>query len=396
MIYDLALPGASPLGGAITANGLGGQDIFDPGMMRPYWQTDKRRPNYGKRVVTVNVGGTYTDAKGRVRPVKEEIPVEKLRKRDIQIIGNATTTLRKEEWQMFDSAVIRAARLRLNAWADLENSNVMEVPGMSKTVLEHETMSDPGEARVDMEGLIDGFADAPVYQLEGLPLPITHMDFWFSARRLSISRNTGTPLDATMAEAAARRIAETLEQTLIGTMTGFGPFGPGNGPAYGRNSTVYGYTNFPDRNTYTSLTTPTGSNPEAILANVLACLEVLYADRFYGPFMVYHSTPYTQYLDNDYARLGGNNASMTVRDRLKRIPNIVDVKRLDYLTSGYQLIFVQMTPDVARAINGMPITTLQWEDKGGLKMSFKVMTIKVPQLRADFNGRCGILHATTS
>ena len=57
---------------------------------------------------------------------------------------------------------------------------------------------------------------------------------------------------------------------------------------------------------------------------------------------------------------------------------------------------VQMTSDVARAVVGMDITTVQWESKGGMQLNFKVMCINVPQIRADFYGNCGILHATTS
>ena len=60
------------------------------------------------------------------------------------------------------------------------------------------------------------------------------------------------------------------------------------------------------------------------------------------------------------------------------------------------MIMVQMTPDVARAVNGMDITTVQWESVGGMRLNFKVMAIQVPQLRADYDGRCGIVHATTA
>ena len=120
------------------------------------------------------------------------------------------------------------------------------------------------------------------------------------------------------------------------------------------------------------------------------------ANRYYGPYMVYHSTDWDQYLDNDYARLGGNNASMTLRDRLRRIEGIVDVRRLDFLTDDdnpFTFIFVQMTSDVARAVVGLDLTTVQWESVGGMRLDFKVMTISVPQLRSDFEGRTGILIA---
>jgi len=249
---------------------------------------------------------------------------------------------------------------------------------------------------VDMDGMTEGKNDAPLFQLEGLPLPITHCDFWFSSRKLASSRNSGTPLDTTMAEAAGRRVAETIEQTLIGTQTGM-TYGGGSGtPTYGRASTVFGYTNFTARNTKTDLNTPTGSNPEAVLQDVLEMRDLLYADNFFGPFMLYHSTGYDIFLDNDYFRSGGTSVNQTLRARIESIDGISGVRRLDYLTSGYQMIMVQMTSDVARAVNGMDITTVQWESIGGMRLNFKVMAIQVPQLRADYSGRCGIVHATTS
>jgi hydroxymethylglutaryl-CoA reductase len=62
----------------------------------------------------------------------------------------------------------------------------------------------------------------------------------------------------------------------------------------------------------------------------------------------------------------------------------------------WTLILVQLTKDVARAVVGQDITTIQWEEKGGLVLKFKVMAIMVPQLRATFAGNCGILHANAS
>ena len=86
----------------------------------------------------------------------------------------------------------------------------------------------------------------------------------------------------------------------------------------------------------------------------------------------------------------------TLRERILAIPNITDVRRLDYLSSGYQLLLVQMTSNVARAVIGMPITTVQWESQGGMRHNYKVMCIMVPQLRSDYNGDTGIVHGTTS
>lgn len=394
MFLDNYIPTAGHSYAGGVTNLLEGGRRFDPGMMRPYF--DK----YDRPCVTVNTG-RYTIERGERRGIRERMTISDLHARGIfQPVWNATT-LRKEEWIELDKVVLKAARQRLRAWADLAAANSFGgFNGMSKMILEHETMNDPGEAIVDMDGLTDGRTDSPKFQLEGLPLPITHSDFWFSERRLAVSRNTGTPLDTTMGEAAARRVSETIERTTLGTVTGvtYGGASTMTG-GYGRTSSVYGYTNFPSRLTKTDLTTPTGSNPEATVQDVLEARQQLYNNKFYGPFMIYHSTDWDTYLDNDYARLGGNNANMTLRERLRKIEGIQDVRRLDFLESAddpFTLIFVQMTSDVARAVNGMDITTVQWESQGGMRLNFKVMCILVPQLRADFYGNCGILHATTS
>ncbi len=280
-----------------------------------------------------------------------------------------------------------------------------------------------------MDGLTEGRTDAPKFQLEGLPLPITHSDFWFSSRRLAISRNTGTPLDTTMGESAGRRVAEMIEKTLLGVETGitYGGASTQTG-GYGRTPSVYGYTNFPARLTKTTIYNPTmngragtsgGWVPADLIKDVLLMRQSLYNNKFYGPFTLYHSNDWDTYLDNDYILTGGNVATQTLRDRLRDIEGITDVKRLDFLaaethltqgtgaaigidpaqigtTFPFTIIMVQMTPDVARAVNGMDITTVQWETVGGMRLNFKILCIQVPQLRADFYGQCGILHGNAS
>jgi hypothetical protein len=402
-----------------TLLGNNGVDPWDVGLRRPYLDRN------GRIAVTVNTG-RHTVVKGQKHPVREHRLVRDLVNNgtmDKLPVTNATA-LRKEEWLELDSVILRAARFRLRAWADLAAANSFGgFNGMSKLVLEHETMSDPGEAIVDMDGLTEGRNDAPQFQLQGLPLPITHSDFWFSSRKLAVSRNSGTPLDTTMGEACGRRVAELIEKTTIGTTTGvtYGGQSTQQG-GYGRASTVWGYTNFPARLTYTTLTVPTGTNTAATILDVLKMRQQLINGKFYGPYMLYHSNDWDTWLDDDYILTGGNVATQTLRERLKAIEGITDVRRLDFFfanvppttnnTSGltppgydplgdatpnnpYQMVLVQLTPDVARAVNGMDITTLQWESVAGMRLNFKVMAIQVPQLRADHYGYCGILQGTT-
>lgn len=368
---------------------------FDPGLLRPY------RDERGMTCFNVNTGRTKFDTETeKDNAVFEEYTANELPQMGFEApVGNATS-LRKDDWLKLDSAVLKAARQRLRAWSDLASANTFGgFDGMSKMVLEHETMSDPGEALVDMDALTDGRTDSPKFQLEGLPLPITHSDFWFSQRRLAVSKNSKTPLDFTMAEAAGRRVAETIEKTLIGVTTGI-TYGDASG-VYGVNSNaapkVYGYTNYPNRVTKTDATAPTGSNGTVVLTQWLAMRELMYAQKFYGPFMVYTSANWDQYLDNLFSST--EPSAGTLRSRLAQIDGIKGIRRLDFLpgTTGgatHDVVWVQMTSDVARAVNGMGLTTVQWPSQGGMRTNFKVMAIHVPQLRSDYDGNCGIGHST--
>jgi len=361
---------------------------YDVGLRKPYLDSK------GRNCVTINT--RKRDGKGN--KIYRKVLVSDLARNGYEgIVVNGPTSLRKLEWVELDKVILRAARERLRAWSDLSAaSSFGGFDAMSKTMLEHETMSDPGEALVDMDGLSESRGDSPLFQLQGLPLPLTHGGFSFSMRRLAASRNSNTPLDMTTGEAVGRRVAEKIEQTLIGTATGI-TYG-GTPIAYGRTSQVYGYLNFPAALTYTTMWAPThgGWTAGRTLSDVLGMIETLMNQNFFGPFMVYHSTDWDQYLDNDYILTGGNVATQTLRDRLREIDAIVDVRRLDFLKSAanpFTFIMVQLTSEVARAVNGMDIATVQWPTVGGMQLNFKVMCIQVPQLRADYYNQCGILIA---
>lgn len=297
------------------------------------------------------------------------------------LLQNTTATLRHEEWKQFDEAVVKAALPRLRAVADIRGAGLTyNVPnGMGKTVLATETQSDVGDAVVSMDGLRQSERDRPVYELSNLPLPIIHKDFSFSARQIMTSRNSGSPLDTSMAEACSRKVAEMIEKLTLGVQTGM-TWGGG---------TIYGLTNFTSRQTKT-ITTPTGSNASTTLAEVLSMKSMLQSHNMFGPYMLYCSPNWDQYMDNDYVTSSPQN---TLRERLRKIDQIQDVRTLDYLT-GYSLVLVQMTSDVIRMVIGMDITTVQWETSGGLEQNFKVMAIIVPQLRCDQSSNCGIVHGS--
>lgn len=295
---------------------------------------------------------------------------------------NADATLRHEEWLQIDQAVLKVARERLRAVEDLRSRGLTyNIPnGMGKTVLLSEKQSDTNDAIISMDGIHEGENDRPVYDTDYLPLPIIHKDFHFSSRQLLASRNGNTPLDTSMIEQATRKVAETAEKLLIGRTT-YATYGGG---------TIAGYINYASALTQT-LTTPVGASSagETLLDEVLAMRQSAYNAYFYGPFIMYNSPSWDQYLDNDFKA----ESDRSVRERIRMVEGISDVRTLDYL-QNYDILLVQMTSDVVREVIGMDIQALQWESKGGLQVNFKVMAIMVPQLRADYNGNTGIVYGS--
>ena len=351
---------ATPTG--VETSGSLGQMLLncrgDLGLMRPYRGQD------GRSYVTQVING----------------------KRIVSPTTNANATLLRLEWTILDKVVIRAALPRLRAVADLRGRDLQyTIPnGMAKTVLQAQAQSSVTPATISMDGLGASPGDRPIYNLINLPLPILHKDFSFPARDVMVSRNGNMPLDLTMAELAARTVAEGAEQLLLGT-----------GPQYNYGGgSVYGYTTFPNRIVYT-LSDPsnTGWVPRTFVANVLAMRQASQQAYHYGPWILYTSLAWDQYLDNDLNSASANSSNITLRDRIRRIEGIVDVVTLDYLTN-YDCVLVQMTQDVVREVVGMDITTVQWQTHGGMELNFKVMCIMIPQARADFNGNTGIVHGS--
>jgi hypothetical protein len=123
---------------------------------------------------------------------------------------------------------------------------------------------------------------------------------------------------------------------------------------------------------------------------ILAMIEQAEGDLYWGPYVLYHSNFWGQYFDRDYTATYGGE---TLRSRLRKIEKIQAIRSLDYLT-GKQIILVQMTDDVIQGVQGMGITTVQWEEPGGFEIGFKVLCIMIPRVRADANGNCGIVHGT--
>lgn len=346
------------------ASYMAGQGRLDPGKMRPYIGSD------GRAYVTVYSGG---DPK---KPTSyKAIP--------LQMNGMQTNgTLRRDEWKQLDEAVLAISESRLNGVQDLIDNGLTYNLGnaMGTTVLEWHDVSDALEADLTMDGVTRARGDRPAYTTNYLPIPIIHADYEINARVLAASRNMGNPLDTTLAERAARKVNEKLENMLF-TDTDY-EFGGGK---------ISSYVNYANRNQVSlgANWDASGKTPEDILQDVLDMKKASINAYHYGPWMLYIPTDYETVLDEDYDTSG--TSTQTIRQRIEAISGIKGIKVVDALPDD-NVLLVQMTSDVVRLVRGMGIQNVQWTVEGNFITKYKVMTIQVPQIRADQDGNCGIVH----
>jgi len=340
---------------------------LDAGMMKPFVGED------GQAYVTVYKGGNPKSIQSYAT-----IPV-------------THATLRRDEWKALDDAVLKVAEARLGGIQDLISRGLVYTigNGMGSTVLEYHDVSDALEAELTMDGVNRSKGDRPAFGTNYLPLPIIHADYEINERVLQASRKLGQPLDTTLAERAARKVQEKLEKMLFQDETY--TFGGG---------TIYSYLNHPSRN-QVDLSSygawdDSATTAKNIIDLVLAMKQASIDAHHYGPWMLYIPTKYETVLDEDYDT---STPGTTIRERIKKISGILDIRMVDYLydseesTNADNVLLVQMTNDVVRLVQGMGIQNVEWSTEGKLVHRYKVMTIQVPQIRADYNGNCGIVHA---
>jgi len=304
-------------------------------------------------------------------------------------LTNNSAVLRRDEWKTLDETVLKIAESRLGGIQDLVSAGLVYNigNGMGSTVLEWHDVSDAITAVATMDGVSRGNNDRQVYQTNYLPLPIIHADYEINSRVLASSRSLGQALDVGMAERAARKVNLLLEQMLFTNTT----YAWGTADDRSRNS-IYSYINHPDRNLVTLSTygawSDSGTTGAEILASVLAMKQASIDDHFYGPWKIYIPTAYETVLDGDYDT---TTPGTTIRDRILKIAGITGISVVDTLTSA-NVLLVQMTSDVVRLVQGMPLQNVEWQSEGRFLTNYKVMTIQVPQIRSDQEGHCGIVH----
>jgi uncharacterized linocin/CFP29 family protein len=195
----------------------------------------------------------------------------------------------------------------------------------------------------------------------------------------------GYPIDTTHIEEATRSVARKLEDTVI------------NGQFTDGGATLYGYTKFPDRLTYTiPLSWTDGAKtPDEILADVNAMMSLSMQNNHFGPWIMYIPWEYQVVLNKDYYIATLTIPDGSIQARLLKLPGLQAIKISNPLVTD-NVILVEMSSSTVQLINGMPIRALAWEPPGtpNWDHKFKVMGQAVPMCLSDYDAQCGIVHGS--
>ena len=285
------------------------------------------------------------------------------------------STLRHEEYQMYDQALVEIARQRLNGIKDLQSAGlVKDLGGLGTMLSVYERSTDMTDAEVHMEGETEARYDRVEFDEKIVPIPLISKRWRLGKRALEASRRNGPGLDTYQMEIASRKVLDKMEDMLFKGLPNF---------SVGGNQ-IYGYTNHPDR--ISMPITNWETTPASSITDVNTMIASANALNFYGPFVLYVSRNFWAPLQRDYK----DYSSKTCMMRLLDYAEISSVKHADYLPSN-TAVMVQMTSNVVDLAVGQEVRNIEWATNP-MQTQYMVYSAMAPRVKSDANGQCGVVH----
>lgn len=297
--------------------------------------------------------------------------------------------LREDEWQEVDKAVMQAARYPLRFVNLLRSRGLIKslTGGLGVLTSAWYAASEMTPATVNLTGRGVVERDLPEMLQFGVPIPIVFKEFNIGKRMLLASRRTGEGIDVTAAGEASRVTAEGIENTFINGADGVTLNG----------MRLWGVRNHPNR--ITDTVTNFGGGAWSTITNIVPTVNgminaAMNTGRHYGPYVLFLSTTQYNLAGNTYYTDG---SGQTPLQRLRQLANIEAVEHLpDPVLPAGELLLVQLTADVVDGVEAMELQPLEWMSGDGLEIMFKVMAAIAVRVKARYDGKSGLVHATGS
>lgn len=290
---------------------------------------------------------------------------------------------------VLDRAVVEVGLDRLTLMADVMAAGLTYnlTDPLSLTQLEWLASNKVGNAQRTMSPEVKQENFLPDLLANRLPIYLTTSGFDLDIRTLRMSERVGLPLDTANIKSGTRAVNEAMEDAFINGATTLD----------GQNLQVAGYkapgiVNAPNAATQALTAASWDATPVAatILAEVMAMVAKLVANKKYGPYRLYVPTTVGAFLDNDYTTAAPQN---TIRERLEKIQGIQAIRTADMLPVT-KVVLVQMTSDVLDVVVGQQPTVIPWTSLSGMTFHNLIMAIMVPRVKWDYNLKSGICVGT--
>lgn len=329
------------------------------------------------------------------------------------VLAANNATLLRDEWKNFDDVIIRAFQEDLTFVSSIMAKGLTYNLGnpLGTTVVIHQNMSNAMKAQMAMDANVQNQGDTPEFGEGGVPIPIISSGFNIDIRFLNASRQSQVPLDTTNSEFGARANAEWLENLTL--------FGKGDITDLEKrtldfsNTTVtaalrYTYGSYKIDGVFSkdeavdySLANDwlaAATTGKQIVADVIAMKQAL-TEQGYGGDAVLHLPSYlSSRLSEDY-KASEASSTITIMQRLEAIRGVTyefhdSIGRITPGAGQYiNMAMIAMRSDVIRMIDGFDSMLVQWDTQGGMNTNYRILTIKVPELRTRQAGDCGIVKA---
>jgi len=297
-----------------------------------------------------------------------------------------------EEYRDTDERVVPETQEVLTAVDDLVQAGFARDTSLARLVSVYQVGRDFDDiAERSMDGRARSTEDGTVNAIDGVPLPISHVDWEISQRELQNSQNFGEDLETQDGERAMRQVMEDLEDLLFNgwdstVNTDEGTF------------SLDGYTN---TNAAISISAAgdwgTPSNVLDTIDNMLNNLREQgpnnnegYMPEQEGVWLYVPTAQWGEFSQQEDPRGDGN---MSIRMRVEQDYPYVDVRHAGALDAG-SIVMVTQNRDVVDLADAQAPTTLNWEIEGGLATRFKTLACRVPRIKQTFENRKGVVVAT--
>ncbi len=301
------------------------------------------------------------------------------------------TALPLESWKALDKAVADYAKNYKSGFQDvIDNGLVHRVSEYSK-LFSSQKIGSTADAVKDMDGVANRKVDSQTFDVDSVPLFVTHKDFeisWRDKGAFGASPYDGSGLaidwDSTMIAEGVDKINDLNEKTLF----------QGYSVPYASNY-VYGYTNKTGRNevslAYDWL--DSGTDPSEIFIDVLDMYYAATAENKQpmSKLYLYIDSSVQFRFQEDYK----SYSDRTLYNRVMALEGMEAIRVTDQLPSYKQAVMVRMDVRSVRIIQGTPgIIPVMWFDNMSMQDNLKLLSIQEPQLRVDAEGYTSITHGT--